>query len=159
MTRKRPAPGTSPIVPQVGAMPSNPGNQLSNDQFLQWGQNPPNMMNPSFPDPNAYNPAAFSSSQDMQAPSAPPGQITRRHPQNQLVNRNRGYEQPPAPYVDHGGNTGDSGAWEENLDELYKRALAAKKDAQNRRKQIPPFVQKLRRYDSSKSCGAEANWC
>lgn len=147
MTRKRPAPGASPIIPQMAPMPpANPGTQLSNDQFLQWGQNPPNMVNPSLPDPNAYNPVAFPPNQDMHASAAAPGQIARRPPQNQLVNRNRGYEQPPAPYVDNaGGNAGESGAWEENLDELYKRAMAAKKDAQARRRQIPPFVQKLRR--------------
>lgn len=127
------------------SMPSNPNTQLSNDQFLQWGQNPSNMANAAYPDPNAYNPAAFPSHQDAQVPHATPGQVTRRHPQNQLMSRNRGYEQPPAPYVDQGGGPGDSGAWEENLDELYKRAQAAKKDAQARRKQIPPFVQKLRR--------------
>lgn len=31
--------------------------------------------------------------------------------------------------------------------ELEQRALLAKKDAQAKRKQIPPFVQKLSRYD------------
>lgn len=147
VNRKRPAPGTSPIVPQMAPIPTtNPGTQLSNDQFLQWGQNPSNMINPSFPDPSAYNPVgAFPPNQDMHSATAVPGQIARRNPQNQLVNRSRGYGQPPVPYGDHGGSTGDPVASEENLDELYRRASAAKKDAQARRKQIPPFVQKLRR--------------
>lgn len=128
----------------MGPVPTNPGNQLSNDQFLQWGQNPSTMMNASFPDVGAYNPAAFSSNQDIHPSATAPGHITRRQPQSQLINRNRGYAQPPAPYVDHSGGNG-GGAWEENMDELYKRATAAKMDAQARRKQIPPFVQKLRR--------------
>lgn len=153
MTRKRPAPGASPVVPQMGPMPTNPGNQLSNDQFLQWGQNPSTMLNTSFPDAGGYNPT-FPSNQDLHPAAAPPGHLTRRHAQNQLVNRNRGYEQPPVPYMEHSGSNGGS-AWEENLDELYKRAMAAKRDAQARRKQIPPFVQKLRRYvncETHKDC-------
>ena len=160
LSRKRPAPGTSPVVhPQLGTIPNyapNPGSQLSNDQFLQWGQNPaPNTVNqPSFPDPaTAYNPAAFAPpQQDLPAPTATTsGQIARRPTPNQLVSRNRGYEQAPVPATDNssggaGGGPGESGAWGESLDQLYRRASVAQKDAQAKRKQIPPFVQKLRRY-------------
>ena len=34
----------------------------------------------------------------------------------------------------------------ESIDRLEERAAAAKRDAQSKRKQIPPFVQKLSRY-------------
>lgn len=155
MTRKRRAPGSNPVVhPQVGAVPNlssaNPGSQLSNDQFLQWGQNPSaNVINASFPDPAAsYNTSTYPTTQDMSAPTATPSnQLARREAPNQLVSRNRGYEQAPVAYGDHGGNTstGESGAWGESLDELYQRAVAAKRDALAKRKQIPPFVQKLSR--------------
>lgn len=145
MTRKRPAPGANPVVPPMGPVPNystNPGNELSNDQFLQWGQNPANMVNASYTG-NSYNPGAIPPTQDMAAPM--PGQVTRRQP-DQLV-RNRPYDQQVAPYPDNTGvvSNNQPGASGESLDELYKRAYAAKKDAQAKRKQIPPFVQKLSR--------------
>lgn len=171
MTRKRPAPGTVPVVhPQMAhgnpnfPTTANPGSQLSNDQFLQWGQNPPaNTVNASTLPDNAFNPAAFAPPQDASAPAATASnQLARRQAnqnqnqnqnqhqnQNQIVSRNRGYEQPPASYVENGGpnGNGESGAWGESLEELYRRALTAKRDSQAKRKQIPPFVQKLSRYD------------
>lgn len=158
MTRKRPAPGTAPadhhqpgLVPTFP--PADPGSQLSNDQFLQWGQNPPgNAINPSaYTDPSTYNPAVFAASQDPTAPAVPAApaaanQLARRQAQNQLVTRNRGYEQAPAVYAEKAsGAGGESGAWGESLEELYQRALAAKQEARSKRKQIPPFVQKLSR--------------
>ncbi|KAJ5344592.1 Heat shock factor (HSF)-type DNA-binding [Penicillium brevicompactum] len=164
ITRKRPAPGTAPVaLPQMGhGLPNfpttaNPGSQLSNDQFLQWGQNPPaNTVNASTLSENSYNPAAFAPPQDTSAPAATASnQLARRQAnQNQMVSRNRGYEQPPASYVENGGpnGNGESGAWGESLEELYRRALAAKRDSQAKRKQIPPFVQKLSSFlDESKN--------
>lgn len=154
ITRKRPAPGTTPAVhPQIGAVPNfqnpNPNSQLSNDQFLQWGQNPPaNVVNTSFVDPSAYNTAAYASTQDLNGPAASTSnQLTRRPPTNQLVSRNRGYEQAPATYAENaaGAGTGE-GVWGESIEELYNRAQTAKREAQAKRKQIPPFVQKLSRY-------------
>lgn len=159
MTRKRPAPGTAPASqPQPGLVPAyataNPGAQLSNDQFLQWGQNPPpSAINAStYTDPSTYNPATFAASQDPTAPAVPaaPGpanQLARRQAQNQLVTRNRGYEQAPTVYAENTPDAGgESATWGESLEELYQRALAAKSDAKAKRKQIPPFVQKLSRY-------------
>lgn len=159
VTRKRPAPGTIPAnhSPQSGLVsnypPANPGSQLSNDQFLQWGQNPPvNAINTStFADPSTYNPASFAASHELSAPATPAApaatQLARRQAQNQLVTRNRGYEQAPGLYPENASvGGGESGAWAESLDELYQRALAAKREAQSKRKQIPPFVQKLSRY-------------
>ncbi|KAL1964366.1 hypothetical protein VTN77DRAFT_7051 [Rasamsonia byssochlamydoides] len=161
-SRKRPAPGTSPVVhQQIGSIPnySNPGAQLSNDQFLQWGQdpavtavNPP----PSFPadvNVNSFNPAQYATTgQDVSvAGASPSNQLTRRQPMNQLVSRNRGYEQPTAPpsLLDH--NSSNDG-WGESLAELEQRALIAKREAQAKRKQIPPFVQKLSSFlDESKN--------
>jgi heat shock transcription factor len=151
ITRKRPAPGTTPAVQhQLGNYPNpTPNSQLSNDQFLQWGQNPPaNVANASFVDPSAYNSAAYASSQDLSGPAATTSnQLTRRPQPNQLVSRNRGYEQAPATYSDNAAGAGNGeGAWGESIEELYNRALAAKREAQAKRKQIPPFVQKLSRY-------------
>ncbi|OJZ86880.1 hypothetical protein ASPFODRAFT_60821 [Aspergillus luchuensis CBS 106.47] len=158
ITRKRPAPGTSPIVhPQLGPLsnyPQNPGNQLSNDQFLQWGQTSSNVSSPSFPDSNPYSAAAYTSSPDVPAANvtaAAPGQLARRQTPTQLVNRGRGYEQTP-PFSDHSTGTGENGGWGESLEDLYKRAMVAKREAQAKRKQIPPFVQKLSSFlDESKN--------
>ncbi|KAJ5688821.1 Heat shock factor (HSF)-type DNA-binding [Penicillium macrosclerotiorum] len=161
MTRKRPAPGTAPAGhPQMGAVPnyqpSNPNSQLSNDQFLQWGQNPStNTVNPSsYADPSTYIPASYTGNQDSSGSNGgTSNQLTRRQQPNQLVSRNRGYEQSPATYPDQnsGQNPGE-GAWGESLEELYQRALTAKREAQAKRKQIPPFVQKLSSFlDESKN--------
>lgn len=160
MTRKRPAPGTAPAVrPQMGAVsnypPPNPNSQLSNDQFLQWGQNPaPNSVNASFHDNAAYNPG-YADSHDVAASNTNNNQLARRQQTNQqLVSRNRGYEQTPVAYAEPNanGNPGESGAWGESLEQLYFRALAAKKESQAKRKQIPPFVQKLSSFlDESKN--------
>ncbi|KAJ5992076.1 hypothetical protein N7451_007800 [Penicillium sp. IBT 35674x] len=161
MTRKRPAPGTTPTVhPQMGAVPNyssaNPNSQLSNDQFLQWGQNPAvNAVNTS---PYADNPAYHQGNINVQdvpaAATANNSQLARRQQANQLVSRNRGYEQAPVAYSEHNpsGNPGESGAWGESLEELYARAQAAKRESQAKRKQIPPFVQKLSSFlDESKN--------
>ncbi|KAJ5177295.1 uncharacterized protein N7482_003172 [Penicillium canariense] len=160
MTRKRPAPGTTPAThSQLGTVSNfqtpNPNSQLSNDQFLQWGQNPSaNAINTSFVDPSSYNSAAYASNQDLSdAAASTSNQLTRRQQPNQLVSRNRGYEQAPVAYSDNsaGAGTGE-GAWGESIDELYNRARAAKREAQSKRKQIPPFVQKLSSFlDESKN--------
>ncbi|BAE58390.1 hypothetical protein BDV35DRAFT_229969 [Aspergillus flavus] len=158
-SRKRPAPGTSPIVhPQLGPVsnyPQNSGAQLSNDQFLQWGQNTSsNVVSPaSFSDANPYGATAYSAGQDVPASTATAStQLARRQTPNQLVSRNRGYEQTPSSMSDHGSNTGEPGGWGESLDELYQRALVAKREVQAKRKQIPPFVQKLSSFlDESKN--------
>ncbi|KAL4747349.1 hypothetical protein BDW72DRAFT_183004 [Aspergillus terricola var. indicus] len=159
ITRKRPAPGTSPAIhPQLGQLPNYPptsGSPLSNDQFLQWGQNPsPNTVAPaSFPDTNTYNTGALpASAHDISGVPTANNQVARRTPSNQIVNRSRSYEQAPAPLSDPSNVPSEPGGWSESLEELYKRALAAKREAQAKRKQIPPFVQKLSSFlDESKN--------
>jgi hypothetical protein len=156
MTRKRPAPGTVPPVhPQMNPVPNfpttaNPGSQLSNDQFLQWGQNPPvNAINTAaFSDPS-YNPIGFAPPQDVSAPAATASNQLARRQGNQVVSRNRGYEQPPASYVGKRGKhwNGESGAVGGVSRGALPASLTAKRDSQAKRKQIPPFVQKLSRYD------------
>jgi heat shock transcription factor len=153
VNRKRPAPGTSPVVhPQLGQLPNYPptsGSPLSNEQFLQWGQTPASntVAAPSFPALNSYNNAAVpsTSTQDIPSASTVSNQIARRQTPNQLVNRNRAYEQPSATLPEQDAGSGESGGWSESLEELYQRANTAKREAQAKRKQIPPFVQKLSR--------------
>ncbi|CEN60677.1 Putative Heat shock transcription factor [Aspergillus calidoustus] len=160
VNRKRPAPGTSPVVhPQLGQLPNYPptsGSPLSNEQFLQWGQTPASntVAAPSFPALNSYNNAAVpsTSTQDIPSASTVSNQIARRQTPNQLVNRNRAYEQPSATLPEQDAGSGESGGWSESLEELYQRANTAKREAQAKRKQIPPFVQKLSSFlDESKN--------
>ncbi|KAL4882239.1 hypothetical protein BJY04DRAFT_187507 [Aspergillus karnatakaensis] len=157
INRKRPAPGTSPVVhPQLGlpnySQPST--SPLSNEQFLQWGQNPvPNSVTPtSFPDTNSYNTTTLpASAQDIPTASTASNQVARRQPATQIASRSRSYDPPSASVSDQGNGSGETG-WSESLDELYQRALTAKREAQAKRKQIPPFVQKLSSFlDESKN--------
>lgn len=69
------------------------------------------------------------------------GQLVRRNPNQQLAARGRNAWGTFSP--DPGG------AWEaaDDDEELERKALIAKKEAQSKRKQIPPFVQKLSRYE------------
>ena len=93
----------------------------------------------------------------------PPQQGNRFGPSTQMVRRNANQQvvqqQAPGflqPWQDLGDAMGAGGgapgapgttAWDNSDEEenLEAKALAAKKDAQAKRKQIPPFVQKLSR--------------
>ncbi|OKL60133.1 hypothetical protein UA08_04866 [Talaromyces atroroseus] len=147
-SRKRPAPGTSPVIHgPIGSIPSytDPANQLSDDQFLQWGQDPhAPATTQAFPiDSTAYNTMPYATNQEVAvASNQPPNQLTRR-PMNQLINRNRSFEQSSVSSVPE---TSSGDGWGESLAELEERALIAKREAQAKRKQIPPFVQKLRSF-------------
>lgn len=143
-SRKRPAPGTVPISHQQ--TPNYPvvDSPLSNDQFLQWGQTSPSMINP----PADMNIGSYQSINHLGDVTGlqTPNQLARRSA-NLMVSRARTkdpalmslMDPPPRP-----GETIDP-ATGETEEELMRRALAAKKDAQAKRKQIPPFVQKLSR--------------
>ena len=70
------------------------------------------------------------------------GQLVRRQPNQQVVARN------PNTWQDVDGMAGAMPGVEQMVDEeddLEQKAMAAKKEAQAKRKQIPPFVQKLSR--------------
>jgi heat shock transcription factor len=78
---------------------------------------------------------------DVSAPEMGAGQLVRRNPNQQLA---------PAPRRGQwDGYNSPTQQWETIADddeELEQKAAIAKKDAQAKRKQIPPFVQKLSRY-------------
>jgi heat shock transcription factor len=124
------------------------GAQLSDDQFLQWGQTaqPPN----PYTDPATYQSQSMNSMPPSTAQSS--NQLTRR-PGNRIATRAR---QPDNTannmYLDGVGGSNENptqqqvdSAWGDDLEELERRAAVAKKEAQGKRKQIPPFVQKLNR--------------
>lgn len=153
-SRKRPAPGTSPAFIQAAQLPTTlnmNSPQMSNEQILQWGHENGAHPTSNYPDPSAnfgaylYNgstPAAQGTSPE------PSNQLTRRPMNQRVVARGNysngdqeawpGYASSVAPQVRQEG-------WTEEDERLEARALAAKRDAQAKRKMIPPFVQKLSR--------------
>jgi len=145
VSRKRPAPGADPI-PFPPQMP-NPtpayndglGQNLSNDEFFQWGQT--GQTAPAYNDNNfALNANAYP-----QVNAQPSTQLTRR-PMTHLAApvRTRMSEDGSA-WIDPSGAQAMDSAWEDDISALEARAQVAKRDAQAKRKQIPPFVQKLNR--------------
>jgi len=155
-TRKRNAPGSSLTPPQTQQ-------QFNNGVTFQPLQDPPTSFDASFIpwdgannitsqysdqpgyDGNIYDTGMNGSlglDNGAGVPSAPvSSQLVRRNPNQQLATRGQtSWQDTGAP------QTGEVG-WPqvEEDTELEQRAAAAKKDAQTRRKQIPPFVQKLSR--------------
>jgi len=117
--------------------------QLSDDQFLQWGQT---AQSPgTFPDPTVSSINGTSYQSNNIQPST---QLTRR-PLNALATRARVDEsQNNNQWTEDRGGTPQpgEGPWSYDIEELEQKAQVAKKEAQGKRKQIPPFVQKLNRY-------------
>ena len=111
MSRKRPAPGTSPL----GYQQPQP---LTDDQFFDWGSNG----QPQY--------------QQTQIARRPIQDMTRP---TQVMAR-------PTQWM----NETPEQTWSDDIDELVAKAQVAKKDAQSRRKQIPPFVMKLHRLVNDK---------
>lgn len=114
---------------------------------------------PIFGDPNPYNLSAFGNSQQpmqnaqFQPNGQPPStQLARRPVQSRQMVQTapRTFDNMNDPWgtFDEGELLDPQGApleENENIDVLEERAVIAKRDAQSKRKQIPPFVQKLSR--------------
>ncbi|GAB7343792.1 hypothetical protein MBLNU457_1765t1 [Dothideomycetes sp. NU457] len=140
-SRKRAAPGTSPMPqqppsPQPGYQFDQGSPMVPDPSFSQF--NAENFANTTF-DPNIY--PSFGLGQPANLPtvkSSPSNQLVRRNTNQQLMVGNQAQDQWLAPPT-----TG--AAWEVNDSdqELDRKAAMAKRDAQAKRKQIPPFVLKL----------------
>lgn len=152
LSRKRPAPESPPMSYQqptaqsINGYGAAVGPQLSDDQFLQWGQ--------TAQPPNQYNdPATYQSTNSMLPSTAQASNQLTRRSVNQIATRAKQTESANNMWLDGaGGSNGNTtqqqvdSAWGDDLDELERKAAVAKKEAQGKRKQIPPFVQKLNRY-------------
>ena len=152
-SRKRPAPGASPIVSQQPSPAVNGGKgspRQAADQYLQWPQQNTVNSTPNYADPAAnFAGNMYQGMLDDQAGSAAPSnQLTRRSIGQHLI--------PRVTYNQTGDdawpvNTEDSlqpsqeQTWVGSIDDLEQKAKIAKRDTQAKRKQIPPFVQKLSR--------------
>ncbi|KAL6919752.1 hypothetical protein ACHAPO_008745 [Fusarium lateritium] len=156
-SRKRAAPGASPMVPMPQQMQPqyNAGNGAGN-QGLRWNgmADPSNYMNgvDGIMDDNGNSfglvPAQQQYSQPVPTPS---NTIARRQMNHALVPTNqRNFDGAVEPWGNFVGdeNTLLQGNFEnlneqDNVEVLEERAQKAKREAQAKRKQIPPFVQKL----------------
>lgn len=154
MSRKRPAPGASPVrypaqLHQVPNSYQSAGQPLTDDQFLNWGANGQ--------DPSSYlNQSAFNLPTNQYPPQAappPPNQSNQlaRRPMSQVVahqpqqNNQYATEQPSQPTQRQQQQQEAAISWSDDINELLAKAQVAKKNSQSNRKQIPPFVMKLHR--------------
>lgn len=151
-SRKRPAPGASPVGQNQMQMPTNytaSPPQPPSDQFLNWGTEIPSNNLPNYPDPSAnFTPVLYNA----MAPQAMPAEAS-----NQLARRPAGQHMVARGSYNVGGNEVWKGtmendtqqpaeeAWNNDDAALAQKALVAKREAQSKRKSIPPFVQKLSR--------------
>ena len=121
------------------------------EQYVPWNQQPPPPTTTSvYPDPTGNYDSNFytESIQPNAAATAGSNQLARRAVGQQLVPRvpygNVGNENWPV-VADEDVNQANEDAWMNNGDDLEQKAMIAKRETQAKRKQIPPFVQKLTR--------------
>ena len=175
-TRKRRAPGASPNVRQQSDVQNNVYNRDSStlpaDSYLSSWTDPSGAtdLNAAFTDPSMFDTSAYAgnisgatgqsnhnrvvsldglndnATSTAPNPSAYAGQLVRRNQNQQLTARRPVWD----PFASE-GNANQQVGWDNTDDdeELEQKALLARKDAQAKRKQIPPFVQKLSRYVDS----------
>lgn len=152
-SRKRAAPGASPTVQHQQRLDVEHNALMSTatqDQYMSWNQQPSTGATPNYPDPTGnYGSNLYNGSAQTHAASVPgANQLARRALGQQLVPR-ANYSNAPNeswPLVaDEGTQQANEDAWMNNIDDLEQRAMIAKREMQAKRKQIPPFVQKLSR--------------
>ncbi|KAI1825188.1 hypothetical protein F4861DRAFT_209395 [Xylaria intraflava] len=148
-SRKRPAPGSVPVPQQ-----QMPQTYNAPEQMIRWNGNAAG----SFADgtSNAINPYGMMSPTQTQFGHGTPAASTilaRRGGHNALVTSNRTFpSQPndswPSFTDDNLLSNQPNGPLDEhdNIELLEERAQRAKREAQAKRKQIPPFVQKLNSF-------------
>jgi heat shock transcription factor, other eukaryote len=151
---KRAAPGAAPPVPQnMSSYPVQDATQQipnqADPQYFNWDQSGDfKAADLSGFDANdyAYNPAMMGNGQlvDQGALAPVSGELVRRNANQQLARQSRAAWDPAPVDVSGSGWVYDDDA------ELSVKAMEAKKDAQAKKRQIPPFVMKLSRYVSSR---------
>ncbi|KAK3683820.1 hypothetical protein B0T22DRAFT_385339 [Podospora appendiculata] len=150
--RKRPAPGVSPNIPMpIPQMPQQ-FSQTQPDQVFRWNGGADGSGYVDAPSSNV-TPYTMMSSQPQygQTIPAPSTALARRQVNRALVPSARPpfdatpeswnqFAEDPSTFVQPQNGVVDE---HDNLERLEEQAQRAKKDATNKRKQIPPFVQKL----------------
>lgn len=154
MSRKRPAPGTSPVGyqqqnPQLQGNYQGAVQPLTDDQFFNWGANGQDPV--SYPNQPMYNmqPNQFQNQAQRPQQAPPPNQsnqLARRPVNNQVVSRPPPQNGEWSQQVQTQQQQQDSPeTWSDDINDLLRRAQDAKRESQSKRKQIPPFVMKLHR--------------
>ncbi|KAI0875376.1 hypothetical protein GGS24DRAFT_294379 [Hypoxylon argillaceum] len=147
-SRKRAAPGSVPIPQQMPQQYSTP------EQMLRWnGNNAGNFADNASNPINPYNVVSPTQAQFTQGAPTTSNALARRGGNNALVTSNRPFSpQPNDPwsgFADDGllsNQTNGSLDEHDNVELLEEKAQRAKREAQAKRKQIPPFVQKLNSF-------------
>lgn len=154
-TRKRPAPGSSPVETVPFKTSSNPNNSsirqnsaaspMAASQNFQWPQQTQTRYTDA---PNDYGSSPYNGASKSHAiPMAPSSQVATRPPGQHMVSR-LNHNDPSSenwPVLTDGTRQPASGTLTNRDDDLDQRAEIARNDSQAKRKQIPPFVQKLSR--------------
>ncbi|KAI1780414.1 hypothetical protein F4818DRAFT_4986 [Hypoxylon cercidicola] len=144
--RKRPAPGSVSIPPQM-AQPYS-----TQDPLIRWNaNNAGGYVDNGSNGANSYG-VVPSPTQAQFAQATPSTVLARRGMNNALVAANRAYtpqSSDPWPGFDENlvaGQTDGPIDEHDNIELLEEKAQRAKREAQAKRKQIPPFVQKLNSF-------------
>lgn len=156
--RKRPAPGAAP----VGPYQQIPQQYVPNTQMLQWNgaaANGSNFVDASAAGVNQYG-MVPQGQMSPNYPSQPSSNALTRIPANRALvpSANRGNFETGNDLWNYSDDTAliqpTTGTVDEhdNIEILEEKAQRAKREAQAKRKQIPPFVQKLSSFlDESKN--------
>lgn len=146
-TRKRRAPGASPQAPAQAFQQDISG---LNDQYMNWTDSNLGTNVGGFNDNSLFDPygASLGGAGHNRVVSLDGVNDGAEMNTGQLIRRNTNQQLATAPRRNQwDGFSTEVPQWEELDDDadLEQKAQAAKKDAQAKRKQIPPFVQKLSR--------------
>lgn len=152
-SRKRPAPGSSPLVqqqqPTLATNLNTSALQMSADQNLQWHQaGLANTATTGYPDQSSnFATNMYNGSMQQDTSKTASNQVARRGANHHVVSRgtfNPGDDSWPL-LPDDTLPQGQDPNWLNPTDDLEHKAQIARRDTQAKRKQIPPFVQKLSR--------------
>jgi heat shock transcription factor len=133
---KRNAPGTAPVPPQsTNQYPTQPG--YVQPEF-DWNQAPYGMPAASNYDISAQDNGAY-----LDVAGLPMNPAYGHSGSQELVRRN--VNQQLAPPNNFAWENGSSGETHDEEEDLRQKALEAKKEAEQKKKTIPPFIIKLSR--------------
>ncbi|QPG97901.1 hypothetical protein C2857_007012 [Epichloe festucae Fl1] len=149
--RKRAAPGASPVFPYPQRMqqPYTSENGAAADNILRWNGDGAEFIDTSAQAANPFGPMAMQPQTDH-IPT-PSNTLARRDTNQALVpTHNRNFDTSVEPWMSFGDENAplqrnsEGGLIEQdNVEALEELAQKAKREAQAKRKSIPPFVQKL----------------
>jgi heat shock transcription factor, other eukaryote len=152
--RKRPAPGAAPAVPLSQMQPSFP--YIPDDQMLRWngGADATGFVDGTAHGTGSYGIVSAPGQFEQPVPTTS-NTLARRQMNRALVPAGRaGFDSTADPWSYAGDESalmpqpanGGGLPEQDNVELLEEQAQKAKREAQAKRKQIPPFVQKLSRF-------------